>query len=115
MSGVFELKDVFEPPRRARRAERGADVVATVIAFAVGYAAIAWLLRYVAHHTLYVFVLYRVALGPLVLALLLTGTISATCSVVAASLWLRFRAGGDRPRLRAVRLDPCAGDGRPQP
>ncbi len=53
-------------------------VVATVIAFVVGYAAIAWLLRYVAQHTLYIFVLYRVALGSLVLALLLTGTISAT-------------------------------------
>ena len=46
--------------------------------FVIGYAAIAWLLRYVAHHTLYVFVLYRVALGTLVLALLMTGTISAT-------------------------------------
>ena len=42
-------------------------VVATLIAFVVGYASIAWLLRYVAHHTLYVFVLYRVALGSLVI------------------------------------------------
>ena len=48
------------------------------IAFAIGYAAIAWLLRYVAHHTLYLFVLYRVALGSLVLCLLLTGVINPT-------------------------------------
>ncbi|WP_326553715.1 undecaprenyl-diphosphate phosphatase [Micromonospora sp. NBC_01813] len=76
MSGVFSLPDVFNPEGRAPTIAQ--MVVATVIAFAVGYAAIAWLLRYVAHHTLYAFVLYRVALGTLVMALLLTGTISAT-------------------------------------
>ncbi|MFI6820958.1 undecaprenyl-diphosphate phosphatase [Micromonospora sp. NPDC050187] len=79
MSGVFSLGDVFEPAAPGTSVPSVAQmVVATVIAFAIGYAAIAWLLRYVAHHTLYVFVLYRVALGTLVLALLMTGTISAT-------------------------------------
>ncbi|MGC5020061.1 undecaprenyl-diphosphate phosphatase [Micromonospora sp. DT47] len=79
MSGVFSLGDVFEPAAPGTAAPSGAQmVVATLIAGAIGYAAIAWLLRYVAHHTLYVFVLYRVALGTLVLALLLTDTISAT-------------------------------------
>ncbi|MFY1694081.1 MULTISPECIES: undecaprenyl-diphosphate phosphatase [unclassified Solwaraspora] len=76
MSGLFSLPDVFNPEGRAPTVAQMA--VATVIAFAVGYAAIAWLLRYVAHHTLYAFVLYRVALGSLVMALLMTGTISAT-------------------------------------
>ncbi|TDB79905.1 MULTISPECIES: undecaprenyl-diphosphate phosphatase [unclassified Micromonospora] len=79
MSGIFSIGDVFEPAAPGTSVPTVAQmVVATVIAFAVGYAAIAWLLRYVAHHTLYVFVLYRVALGTLVLSLLLTGTISAT-------------------------------------
>ncbi|MGB2571473.1 undecaprenyl-diphosphate phosphatase [Micromonospora citrea] len=79
MSGIFSVGDVFEPAAPGTSVPSVAQmVVATVIAFAIGYAAIAWLLRYVAHHTLYVFVLYRVALGTLVLALLLTGTISAT-------------------------------------
>ncbi|MEU4567836.1 undecaprenyl-diphosphate phosphatase [Micromonospora sp. NPDC023956] len=79
MSGVFSLGDVFEPASPGTSVPSVAQmVVATLIAFAIGYAAIAWLLRYVAHHTLYVFVLYRVALGTLVLALLMTGTISAT-------------------------------------
>jgi len=79
MSGVFSLGDVFEPSAPGTSAPSVAQmIVATVLAFGIGYAAIAWLLRYVAHHTLYVFVLYRVALGTLVLALLLTGTISAT-------------------------------------
>ncbi|WFE20183.1 undecaprenyl-diphosphate phosphatase [Solwaraspora sp. WMMD937] len=76
MSGLFSLPDVFDPQGRAPTAAQ--MVVATAIAFVVGYAAIAWLLRYVAHHTLYAFVLYRVALGSLVMALLVTGTISAT-------------------------------------
>ncbi|MFC3502380.1 undecaprenyl-diphosphate phosphatase [Micromonospora krabiensis] len=79
LSGVFSLGDVFEPAAPGTAAPTVTMlVVATIIAFGVGYAAIAWLLRYVAHHTLYVFVLYRVALGTLVLALLMTGTISAT-------------------------------------
>ncbi|MEU3456956.1 undecaprenyl-diphosphate phosphatase [Micromonospora sp. NPDC006766] len=79
ISGVFSLPDVFEPSAAGTAAPSVAQmVVATAIAFAIGYAAIAWLLRYVAHHTLYLFVLYRVALGSLVLCLLLTGTISAT-------------------------------------
>ncbi|MEV4814021.1 undecaprenyl-diphosphate phosphatase [Micromonospora avicenniae] len=79
LSGVFSLGDVFEPAAPGTAAPTVAMlIVATIIAFAIGYAAIAWLLRYVAHHTLYLFVLYRVALGTLVLALLLTGTIDAT-------------------------------------
>jgi undecaprenyl-diphosphatase len=76
MSGVFSLADVFEHSDRAPSVAQ--MVVATVIAFAVGYAAIAWLLRFVAHHTLYAFVLYRVLLGTTVLCLLFTGAISAT-------------------------------------
>ena len=42
-------------------------LVATVIAFAVGYAAIAWLLRFVVDHSMYWFVGYRIALGVVVL------------------------------------------------
>jgi len=78
MSGVFSISDVFDTGGGGSIPSVAQMVVATLIAFGVGYAAIAWLLRYVAHHTLYVFVLYRVAVGSLVLALLMTGTISAT-------------------------------------
>ena len=79
MSGLFSLPDVFDRSAGGGSIPSPAQmVVATVIAFVVGYAAIAWLLRYLTHHTLYPFVLYRVALGSLVLALLMTGTISAT-------------------------------------
>ncbi len=53
-----------------------AIALATVLAFVVGYAAIAWLLRYVTHHSLRVFVGYRIVLGALVLLLAGTGAIS---------------------------------------
>jgi undecaprenyl-diphosphatase len=50
-------------------------VVATVTAFLSGYLAIAWLLRYLATHSTVIFVVYRVALGALVLALTAAGAI----------------------------------------
>jgi undecaprenyl-diphosphatase len=51
-------------------------IVATVVAFAVGYAAIAWLLRYLATHTVTLFVVYRIVVGTAVLALVAAGAIS---------------------------------------
>jgi undecaprenyl-diphosphatase len=54
----------------------GALAVATVVSFVVGYAAIAFLLRYLARHSLGIFVWYRVVLGVLVIALAAAGTIS---------------------------------------
>ena len=53
-------------------------IVATVIAFVVGFAVIAWLLRWVAKHTVYVFVWYRIALGVLLFVALGAGWVSAT-------------------------------------
>ena len=75
LSGLFELKGYVS------EGGAGADsltpvIVATVVAFVSGYAAIAFLLRYLANHSLGVFVVYRVALGALVLALAASGTIS---------------------------------------
>lgn len=47
--------------------------VATVVSGVAGYAAIAWLLRYLMRNTTMVFVWYRIALGILLLALLQAG------------------------------------------
>jgi undecaprenyl-diphosphatase len=73
LSGLFSLKDLG--------AGDGAGpmptVVATVVSFAVGYAAIAWFLKFLVSHSTRVFVAYRVALGTLLLVLLATNTISA--------------------------------------
>jgi undecaprenyl-diphosphatase len=72
LSGLFELRDIGGEGG----APVGATIVATVLAFVSGYAAIAFLLRFLAHHTTYVFVGYRVALGTIVLALVAAGVIS---------------------------------------
>jgi undecaprenyl-diphosphatase len=74
-SGLFELKDVITGDERSTTAF-GNVMVATVIAFVVGYAAISWLLRYLAHHSVNVFVVYRVLLGSTVLILLTAGAIN---------------------------------------
>jgi undecaprenyl-diphosphatase len=78
MSGVFSLPDVFDKTGGGLVPSGAQMVVATIIAFGLGYASIAWLLKYVSAHTFYPFVLYRVALGAIVLALLINGTIAAT-------------------------------------
>jgi undecaprenyl-diphosphatase len=72
LSGLFELRKVGENGSPSA----GATAIATLVAFLAGYASIAWLLRYLGTHTLEVFVIYRIALGVLVLALAASGTIS---------------------------------------
>jgi undecaprenyl-diphosphatase len=69
-AGVFSIPDVFDRGGTGLQPTVAQMVVATAVAFAVGYASIAWLLRWVAHHSVYVFVGYRITLGVLVLALL---------------------------------------------
>ena len=54
----------------------GPIIIATIASFIVGYAAIAFLLKWLARHSLWVFVWYRIALGILVLALASAGLIS---------------------------------------
>jgi undecaprenyl-diphosphatase len=56
----------------------GPTVLGTVISFAVAYATIAWLLRFVSGHSLIPFVWYRVILGGLLIVALATGFISST-------------------------------------
>jgi undecaprenyl-diphosphatase len=77
-AGLFSIPDVMSRGGTGLQPTVAQMVVATALAFAVGYAAIAWLLRWVAHHSVYIFVAYRIFLGILVLALLATGVISAT-------------------------------------
>lgn len=56
----------------------GPTALATLIAFVVGYGVIVWFLRLVSTRGYMPFVLYRVALGGVVLVLLATGVLSAT-------------------------------------
>jgi len=55
-----------------------ATIVATLVAFVVGYFVIAGLMRYLQTRTFMPFVIYRIALGLLLLVLLATGVLSAT-------------------------------------
>jgi undecaprenyl-diphosphatase len=73
LSGLFELRKV------GAGAGPGLTptIIATVVSFVVGYASIAWLLRYVVKHSTLVFVVYRVFLGTFLLTLLFLGVITA--------------------------------------
>jgi undecaprenyl-diphosphatase len=53
-------------------------VLATEVSFVVGYASITWLLRFVAKHSITVFIWYRVALAAVIAVLLGTGMLSPT-------------------------------------
>ena len=72
-SGLFKLADVSADPVPPAW---GPIALATVISFAIGYAVIAWLLRYISTHNFMPFVIYRIALAVLVAILLLTGVLS---------------------------------------
>ena len=74
LSGLFELASIIEG-EEGQHLGAGSLVVATSLAFVVGYASIALLLRFLATHTLFVFVAYRVVLGAVVLALVGAGAI----------------------------------------
>jgi undecaprenyl-diphosphatase len=69
-AGLFQIPDVM-----AGDSPYGVPttIFATVLAFTVGYASIAWLLRYVSTNSYRPFVIYRIALGLFVVAMLVTG------------------------------------------
>ncbi|MGZ4543010.1 MAG: undecaprenyl-diphosphate phosphatase [Mycobacteriaceae bacterium] len=77
-SGLFSLPDAFHPVGEGMSASGPQLLVATLIAFVVGFAAVAWFLRFLVRHSMYWFVGYRVALGVVVLILLGTGVVAPT-------------------------------------
>jgi undecaprenyl-diphosphatase len=72
-AGLYELKDL-----KGSGIGVGPTVVGTLVSFVVAYAAVAWLLKFVAGHSITWFVPYRVLLGLGILGLLAAGTMSAT-------------------------------------
>ena len=72
ISGLFELRKIGDEGG----AGAGPTILATIGAFVVGYASIAFLLRWLTRHSTAVFVVYRVALGVLMLALAGSGVIA---------------------------------------
>ncbi|EFC84420.1 undecaprenyl-diphosphate phosphatase [Parafrankia sp. EUN1f] len=71
-AGLYELKDAVGGGVSVLPL-----VVGTVVSFAVAYASIAWLLRYVARHSFDVFVAYRIVVGLALFGLLATGALAA--------------------------------------
>ena len=74
-SGLFQLLKISDDPVEPAW---GPITVATVVAFCVGYAVIAWLLRYVSTHSFRPFVIYRLGLAAVLFALLGTGVLTAS-------------------------------------
>ncbi|MFV2121371.1 undecaprenyl-diphosphate phosphatase [Streptomyces sp. Act-28] len=70
-SGVFELKAVGEG-----HVSWGPTVFATVVAFGVGYAVIAWFMKFITTKSFMPFVIYRIALGLVLFALIWLGVLS---------------------------------------
>jgi undecaprenyl-diphosphatase len=75
LAALLELKSIVGGEEHTHTGA-GAIIVATVLAFIVGYWSIAFLLRYVSRHSLGAFIAYRIALGVFVLALTAAGAIS---------------------------------------
>ncbi|MET9293262.1 undecaprenyl-diphosphate phosphatase [Streptomyces sp. NPDC003077] len=70
-SGAYELKDAGKG-----HVSWGPTIFATVIAFVVGYAVIAWFMRYISTRSFMPFVIYRVLLGLALFALVAAGVLS---------------------------------------
>jgi undecaprenyl-diphosphatase len=72
LAGVFELKHLLEATERPSAV---ALWVGTLVAFGSGWAAIAWLLAYLRKRSTLIFIVYRVALGAVLLTLLSLGVL----------------------------------------
>lgn len=75
-SGLYEVFTALTEPESSPLFTLTQTLVATVIAFIVGYIVIRWLLKYVATRSFLPFVAYRILLGTLLLILLTQGTIN---------------------------------------
>jgi undecaprenyl-diphosphatase len=74
LAGALELGSILSG-EEGEGGSLGGLAIATFLAFVVGYASIAFLLRFLTTHSTVVFVVYRVVLGTLVLALAGAGAI----------------------------------------
>jgi undecaprenyl-diphosphatase len=75
-SGIYEAKQAIDDPGISVFTMTE-TIAATITAFFVGYAVIAWLMRYISTRSFTPFVIYRITLGFALLIALATGVISA--------------------------------------
>jgi undecaprenyl-diphosphatase len=76
-SGLYQLKDALSSSAAPNVFSIPETLAATGIAFVIGYAVIAWLLKFVSTKSFMPFIIYRILLGTILLILLATGIISA--------------------------------------
>jgi undecaprenyl-diphosphatase len=74
-SGLYELKGAISDNSGTEVFSLFETLLATSIAFVIGYAVIAWLLKYVTTKSFAPFIVYRIGLGALILSGLATGVI----------------------------------------
>ena len=75
-SGLYELKGALGENAETQVYSLSQTFIATSVAFVVGYAVIAWLLKFVTTRSFMPFIIYRVVLGSTLLVLLSTGVIN---------------------------------------
>jgi len=76
-SGFYELKTAIGESDPSAPYSLVETFGATIVAFLVGYAVIAWLMKFIATKSFMPFIVYRIVLGTGILILLATGTINA--------------------------------------
>ena len=74
-AGVFELTEIGED---GSHVSWGPTLFATAVAGGVGYAVIAWFMRFISTRSFLPFVWYRIALGVALLVLVGAGVLSPT-------------------------------------
>lgn len=76
-SGFYQLQGALTSTDSSNLFSLTEIAVATAISFVVGYLVIAWLLKFVSTKSFMPFIVYRIALGTLILILLGTGVITS--------------------------------------
>lgn len=76
-SGLYKLARSISAPDPAAAYGMSETIVATIVAFLVGYVIIAWLMRFISNNSFMIFVWYRIVLGMALYILLGLGVINA--------------------------------------
>ncbi len=96
-SGLYEFKKALSDSAGTNVFKMSETLVATIVAFVIGYLVIAWLIKFVTTKSFAPFIIYRVLLGALVLALLASGVIkdSAKAQTPTASAPISYSVPKD--------------------
>lgn len=76
-SGLYKLARSISAPDPTAAYGMSETIIATIVAFLVGYVIIAWLMRFISNNSFMIFVWYRIVLGMALYILLGLGVINA--------------------------------------